>query len=84
MNSEERTSAQWFEEAKQCYIEGHQACAWCRGVHQVHRVETDTGVEFCCNLCEFQVGYDAVRDRYILVPGDKEFVTAAQPTMHEI
>jgi hypothetical protein len=84
MNSVERSSAQWFEEAKQCYVDGHQACAWCRGPHQVHKVDTDDGVEFHCNRCDFHVGYDARRDRYVLIPGDKKVIKAAPLTMHDI
>jgi hypothetical protein len=79
----ERTPAEWFEEAERCYVEGHQACAWCGGPHQVHRVETAVGVEFHCNQCDFHAGFDRDLERYAIIPGESNVRRGAPPTMHD-
>jgi hypothetical protein len=80
----ERTAAEWFEEACRCYLEGHQACAWCRRSHQVYRDETPRGVEFHCYHCDFHVSHDADLDRYALVPGEAAARGGSRATMHDL
>jgi hypothetical protein len=83
MSELERTPAQWFDDAERCYVEGHQACAWCGGAHQVHRVESPRGVEFHCNRCDFHAGYDRDLDRYAIIPGEENARLTAPLTMFE-
>jgi hypothetical protein len=80
----ERTSSQWFEEASRYYLEGHQACAWCRVPHQVYKVQTSTGIAYHCHRCEFHVAHDTHLNRYVLVPGEGKPGKKARLTMHEI
>lgn len=83
MSYAERTSAEWFAEAARCYVEGHQACAWCGGPHQVHKVETATSLGYRCNYCDFHAGHDADLDRYVFVPGETVPRKRAPLTMHD-
>lgn len=83
MSNPERTPAEWFEEADRCYIEGHQACAWCRTPHQVRRVETETGVAFHCGRCDFHAAYNPDLHRYQIIPGERNACRPAPPTMHD-
>jgi hypothetical protein len=81
--SSERTAQEWFHEAARCYIEGHQACAWCGGAHCVFRRKEDSQLTFSCHDCDFRVGYDEARGRHAIIPG--EILTGpAQETMFEI
>ena len=68
----ERTFSDWYQEAARCYLEGHQACAWCGGVHQVFKVQTGLAVEYYCNRCDFHAGHDPQAGRYGFVPGLKK------------
>ena len=55
----ERSPAEWFEEAARCYVEGHQACAWCGRAHAVFKSAWGEHVEYHCPECDFS----ACRDR---------------------
>jgi hypothetical protein len=68
----ERTSRDWYQEAARCYLEGHQACAWCGGAHQVYKVESGRAVEYYCSRCDFHAGHDPRLDHYDFVPGLKQ------------
>jgi hypothetical protein len=69
MISVERASSEWFEEAARCYVEGHQACAWCGGAHRVFKLRNSGRTEYYCNGCEFLVGHDPESELYFFVPG---------------
>jgi hypothetical protein len=84
MSEPEQSAQDWYREAARCYVEGHQACAWCGAPHQVHKTSTDSAVEYHCFLCEFYTGYDQDLDRYMFVPGDKRAGKRAPLTMHGI
>jgi len=84
MSCLDQTSAQWFVEASHSYVEGHQKCAWCGGVHQVHKLETETATEFSCNRCDFLVRYDHQLDRYVLFSGDPRARNTSPLTMHDL
>jgi hypothetical protein len=79
-----RTAQEWFAEAGRCYIEGHQACAWCGSAHQVFKTETATGVEYRCGKCDFHAGYDHDLDRYLFVPGEEQTRTGGVVTLHDL
>jgi hypothetical protein len=65
----ERTPAAWFAEAARCYVEGHQACAWCGESHCVFQTERGARLEYSCNHCEFYVGYDRQTGQYHATAG---------------
>lgn len=66
----ERTAAEWFEEARRCYLERHQGCPWCGGSHRVHEVKRHARIEFYCSACDFQASYDTASGRFTSVPGE--------------
>jgi hypothetical protein len=65
-----RTSSEWFNEAARCYVEGHQACAWCGKAHQVHKKVSLGRVEYHCSFCDFQVRHDTELERFDFFPGE--------------
>ena len=70
MNSPlERSPAAWFAEAARCYVEGHQACAWCGDTHCVFQTEHGPRLEYACNHCEFYVCHDRQAGNYHATPG---------------
>jgi hypothetical protein len=71
MVSVERPSSEWFQEAARCYIEGHQACAWCGGTHRVFKLRNGSRTEYYCNDCEFLAAHDPDKEAYFFVPGMK-------------
>ncbi len=77
-----RSACDWYKEAARCYLEGHQACAWCGGQHQVFKIKTATGVEYHCNQCDFRAGYDRHLDRHTVIPGETSG-KRAPATMHD-
>jgi hypothetical protein len=84
MLPKERTSSEWFHAAARCYLEGHQACAWCGTAHQVFR-NVDLGrVEYQCNHCEFHVSHDLKLNRFVMVPGEKRAPGTGKKTMHDV
>jgi hypothetical protein len=71
MVSVERASNEWFEEAAQCYVEGHQGCAWCGGAHRVFKLQSGNRTEYYCNGCEFLAAHDPEKEAYFFMPGMK-------------
>jgi hypothetical protein len=84
MSRAQWTSAEWFEEAARCYLEGHQACAWCLAPHQVFRSVAHGRVEYQCNHCDFHVSHDMQADRFLIVPGEKSRAAPGAATMHDL
>ena len=79
MNSPlERPPAVWFAEAARCYVEGHQACAWCGDSYCVFQTERGPRLEYSCNHCEFYVCQDRHTGTYYAMPGAPR--AAAQAT----
>ena len=64
-----RSPAAWFAVAAHCYVEGHQACAWCGDSHCVFQTEHGTRTEYSCNHCEFYVCYDRQVGQYHATAG---------------
>ena len=64
-----RSPAAWFAVAAHCYVEGHQACAWCGDSHCVFQTEHGTRMEYSCNNCEFYVCYDRQVGQYHATAG---------------
>jgi hypothetical protein len=71
-----QSAAQWFEHAARCYIDKHQACPWCGGVHCVFRSRRPDRLEFWCSACDFFVCYSHLADRYFTAPGQTTSVAA--------
>jgi hypothetical protein len=65
----ERPPAAWFAEAAHCYVEGHQACAWCGDSYCVFQTEHGPRLEYSCNHCEFYVCHDRLTGIYYAMPG---------------
>jgi hypothetical protein len=84
MVREQPTSSDWLHEASRCYVEGHQACAWCGVAHVVHRNVDFGRVEYQCNNCDFHVSRDTKTDQIVMVPGEKSCASTGQKTMHDI
>jgi hypothetical protein len=80
----ERTSSEWFHEAARCYLEGHQACAWCGTAHQVFRNVTVGRVEYQCSQCDFHASHDMKANRFVIVPGENGAAGSGRKTMHDI
>jgi hypothetical protein len=83
MSSPERTAQEWFHEAGRCYIEGHQACAWCGGSYCVFRRKEGSQLTFSCHRCDFEVGYDEAEGRHFMIRGEPVRGPARQ-TMFEL
>ncbi len=66
-----RASSEWYHEAARCYLEGHQACAWCGGAHRVFKLQSGSRIEYYCNGCEFLAAHDPENGTYSIVPGMK-------------
>ncbi len=79
----ERTAGDWFREAAQAYVEGHQACVWCGEAHRVYRNERGGRVEYYCAGCEFYAIHDGPADRYFAAPGRPEARTHDSVTSAE-
>jgi hypothetical protein len=54
----EHSPAEWFEEAARWYVEGHQACPWCRERHCLFRSEWAGRLEYHCSSCDFSACQD--------------------------
>jgi hypothetical protein len=65
----ERSDAAWFEEAARCYVEGHQACAWCGESHCVFERRCGSRVEYSCIHCDFFVCRDEQTGQIHVAPG---------------
>lgn len=79
-----RTPQEWFQEAARCYLEGHQACAWCGGSHVVRKEETPTRVEYHCGQCDFGASQDRASGRYAFIPGESPRKNRAPVTMFDM
>ncbi|HMF10730.1 MAG TPA: hypothetical protein VKE94_00440 [Gemmataceae bacterium] len=64
-----RSPAAWFAEAARCYVEGHQACAWCGDSHCVFQTEHGSRLEYSCNSCDFYVCLDRQAGQYHATAG---------------
>jgi hypothetical protein len=64
-----RSAAAWFADAARCYVEGHQACAWCGESHCVFQTERGPRLEYYCNVCDFYVCHDRHAGQYHMVAG---------------
>jgi hypothetical protein len=73
----ERTPVEWFEEAARCYVEGHQACAWCGQTHSVFKHEWGQHVEYHCSACDSSACLDRLSGRYFAKPGGTPHAPAA-------
>jgi hypothetical protein len=69
-----RTAREWFDEEAHCYIEGHQACAWCGGRHRVFKTSRGSRLEYHCADCDFYVCHDEKTGAYAMEPGDGQAV----------
>jgi len=65
-----RTAREWFEDEAQCYVEGHQACAWCGGRHRVFKTSRGSRLEYHCADCDFYVSHDEQTGAYAMEPGN--------------
>jgi hypothetical protein len=65
----ERTSREWYELAVSAYVEGHQACAWCGGKHQVYRKQRASRVEYYCPACDFFAFHDPGTGQFFAATG---------------
>jgi hypothetical protein len=79
MVASERTAQEWFQEAARCYLERHQACAWCGGQHRVHQLVQEQQIVYYCYGCDFRAGHDKRAGEFFSVPGEK--ATAGKKTM---
>jgi hypothetical protein len=66
----ERTPSEWFQVAALCYIDKHQACAWCGGPHRVFRHQRGSRTEYYCHGCDFRVTHDQATGQYTKEPGE--------------
>jgi hypothetical protein len=71
MHTAHRNAADWFAEAKRCYIEEHQGCPWCGGPHRVTHVESPERTAFACQRCDFQVVQDHRTGQCRFIPGEE-------------
>jgi hypothetical protein len=71
MHTAHQNAADWFAEAKRCYIEEHQGCPWCGGPHRVTHVETPERTAFACQRCDFQVVQDHRNGQCRFIPGEE-------------
>ena len=79
MNRRQKWNAnEWYREASQAYVEGHQGCVWCGGSHRVYRNERGTCIEYFCANCEFYAIHDRQQDRYYAAPGIPASIQAPQ------
>ncbi len=67
-----RSAHEWFEEAARCYVEGHQACAWCGGQHRVFKAVRSGRLEYYCKDCDFYVSRDAATGKCCAEPGRED------------
>jgi hypothetical protein len=81
MASAERTRCEWFQEASRCYVDGHQACAWCGRAHRVFKTRRGSRKEYYCFGCEFYVSHDEDSDQYFLTPGRRSQGASAPVTI---
>jgi hypothetical protein len=65
----ERTPREWFDEAARAYADGHQACAWCGGTHQVYRRKRSSRTEYYCPGCDFFAFHDPTTGQFFAVTG---------------
>jgi hypothetical protein len=65
----ERTAREWFGEAERAYVEGHQACAYCGGRHQVYRGRRGHRLEYYCPACDFYAFLDESSGQFYAAPG---------------
>jgi hypothetical protein len=76
-----RTAQEWFEEAAQCYVEGHQACAWCGGCHRVFKTTRRSRLEYHCTDCDFYVSQDEQTGEYAVEPGEEQAAGTGRESM---
>jgi hypothetical protein len=84
MVSSHWTAAQWFQEAARCYIEEHQACAWCGGPYRVFRRTEGDHLTYSCHRCDFRAGFEEQHGKYFFIPGEKRAGEPVPDTMYEI
>ena len=76
-----KSPAEWFLNAERAYSEHHQGCAWCGGPHRVRMTRQGAKHIYACQSCDFQASYDALADRFTMIPGEEQ--TAVSETMLE-
>ena len=74
-------SHEWFQEAARCYLEGHQACAWCGGRYRVFKTERAGRPSYYCHACDFFVGQEQGSGQYYMVPGQLESAASAAASL---
>lgn len=79
----EPSPREWYHEAARVYVEGHQACAWCGGQHQVYQKTRGHRVEYYCPACDFYTFYDQQSGQYFAVPGRDGVPHAPQASMSQ-
>jgi hypothetical protein len=77
----ERTPRDWFQEAARCYVEHHQGCAFCRGVHRVYQLVEDQQVVYYCYDCDFRTGFDRKTGQFFSYAGDPDATKGGGETM---
>jgi len=73
----ERTAAEWFRVAMDCYVVNHQGCPFCRGQHCVFRSLWGKRIEYYCSACEFSTCLDGATGECQFAVGDKEHATVS-------
>jgi hypothetical protein len=74
-----RTPQEWFQEAARCYLDKHQACAWCGWPHRVYQLVQDQQIVYYCYGCDFRAGHDKKAGEFFSFPGAP--ATTAKKTM---
>ncbi len=77
---QDRSPAEWYNEAERSYITAHQACAACDAQYCVFRGEFGGRIEYSCSACGFSVCHECRTASYIAAAGDEmeaECVSAA-------
>ena len=77
-----RTAHDWFNEAARCYVEGHQACAWCGGKHRVFKAVRGERLEYYCKDCDFYVCQDTSSGTYCTEPGRLDLTASSDCLDH--
>jgi hypothetical protein len=65
----ERTAREWFELAERAHVEGHQACAFCGGRHQVYKGRRGNRLEYYCPACDFYAFHDHTSGQFYAAAG---------------
>jgi len=65
-----RSAVEWFEQAADWYVSGHQGCVCCGAQHCVFQSEWCHRLEYYCAVCDFSACHDLRTDHYYATVGD--------------